>query len=215
MTWDSYGPYLVFVVLLVLAPGPDTAVILKNSLIGGRRGGVSTSAGIAVGNLVQGTAAALGVGAVITRSQLVFDVVRIVGAVYLCWLGIQAFRSARRGGSALGVDTPDGDAAVGVHGHGFRWWRQGFLSNVTNPKIMALYLSVLPQFLHDGHASTQTALLLAYTVVVLGLAWQLIVVAMVNRARRWLRRRRVRTALEAITGTALVGFGIGLATESA
>ncbi|MGW0252748.1 LysE family translocator [Nocardia goodfellowii] len=215
MTWDSYGTYLVFVVLLVLAPGPDTAVILKNSLIGGPRGGVSTSAGIAVGNLVQGTAAAFGVGAVITRSQLVFDVVRIVGAVYLCWLGIQAFRSARRGGSSLGLDTSDAGATADMQRHGFRWWRQGFLSNVTNPKILALYLSVLPQFLHDGQASTQTALLLAYTVVVLGLAWQLVVVAMVDRARRWIQRRRVRAALEAITGATLLGFGIGLAAESA
>ncbi|MFI9504846.1 LysE family translocator [Nocardia sp. NPDC052566] len=214
MTWANYGTYLVFVVLLVLAPGPDTAVILKNSLVGGRRGGVSTAAGIAVGNLIQGTAAALGVGALITRSQPVFDALRIIGAVYLCWLGIQAFRSARRASGTFGLDTADGDPGVDLSGRAFRWWRQGFLSNVTNPKVMALYLSVLPQFLQDGHASTQAALVLAYTVGVLGLAWQLVIVAMIDRARRWIRRPRVRAALDAITGTALVGFGIGLAAES-
>lgn len=214
VTWGSYGTYLVFVVLLVLAPGPDTAVLLKNSLVGGKRGGLTTAFGVAAGNSVQATAAALGVGALITRSQPVFDAVRIVGAIYLCWLGIQAFRAARRGGGALDIETAEATEGR-TRAHAWRWFRQGMLSNVTNPKVLALYLSVLPQFLSEGHASTQTALLLAYTVVVLGLAWQLVVVAVVERARRWIRRPRVRVSLEAITGAALIGFGIGLVAEGA
>jgi threonine/homoserine/homoserine lactone efflux protein len=72
MTWGIYGTYLIFVVLLVLAPGPDTTVILKNSLVGGRRAGLASLLGIFFGNVVQGTAAALGVGELITRSQPLF-----------------------------------------------------------------------------------------------------------------------------------------------
>ena len=94
MSWSLYGAYLVFVALLVIAPGPDTLVVLKNSLAGGRLAGVVACVGVTTGCILQGTAAALGVGALIVRSQPVFDTVRVAGVIYLCWLGIQALRSA-------------------------------------------------------------------------------------------------------------------------
>lgn len=236
MSLSLYGTYLIFVILLVIAPGPDTMVVLKNSLAGGRMAGLVSSLGICAGNLAQGTAVALGVGALIVRSQPVFDGLRVAGVVYLCWLGFQAlrsaFRSSRTGDPADPVSTEhQGDAAPAaregaaaaravrgngspVRRHGFRWLRQGFLSNVTNPKVLAMYLSVLPQFLDRGHGSTAVALLLAYTVGVLGLAWLLGLVAAIHRARAWIQRRRVRRAMDAVTGTALIGFGIALAAES-
>ena len=219
MSWSLYGAYLVFVALLVIAPGPDTLVVLKNSLAGGRLAGVVACVGVTTGCVLQGTAAALGVGALIVRSQPVFDTVRVAGVIYLCWLGIQALRSARRGGTGgpLGnLDAQDRTAGATEFraGHAFRCWRQGFLSNVTNPKVLALFLSVLPQFLGRGHGSTAGALLLAYTVPVLGMAWQLGLVTVVHRARAWIQRRKVRRAMDAITGTALIGFGVALAAEA-
>ena len=251
MSLSLYGTYLIFVVLLVIAPGPDTMVVLKNSLAGGRTAGLVSSLGICAGNLAQGTAVALGVGALIVRSQPVFDGLRVAGVVYLCWLGFQSLRSAIRSsrtgdpahpGSIEHRDAGDGDAgdrdaghldagdraaregavaACAVRGngspvrlHGLRWLRQGFLSNVTNPKVLAMYLSVLPQFLDRGHGSTAVALLLAYTVGVLGLAWLLGLVAAIHRARAWIQRRKVRRAMDAVTGTALIGFGVALAAES-
>lgn len=236
MSLSLYGTYLIFVVLLVIAPGPDTMVVLKNSLAGGRTAGLVSSLGICAGNLAQGTAVALGVGALIVRSQPVFDGLRVAGVVYLCWLGFQALRSAIRSSrtgdpadparSARPVDgapaAPDGAEAAQArrgHGsqlrrHGLRWLRQGFLSNVTNPKVLAMYLSVLPQFLDRGHGSTAVALLLAYTVGVLGLAWLLGLVVAIHRARAWIQRRKVRRAMDAVTGTALIGFGVALAAES-
>jgi threonine/homoserine/homoserine lactone efflux protein len=226
MSLSLYGTYLVFVVLLVIAPGPDTMVVLKNSLAGGRPAGLVTCAGVTAGNLIQGTAVALGVGTLIVRSQPVFDALRVAGVAYLCWLGFQALRAAYRGGSdgplgALGT----GGGPAGADGPGgtdprrrarrpLRWARQGFLSNVTNPKVLAMYLSVLPQFIDRGHGSTAVALALAYTVGILGLAWQAGLVAAVHRARAWIQRRKVRRALDAVTGTALVGFGLALAVEA-
>lgn len=207
MTWSSYGTYLIFVVLVVLAPGPDTAVTLKNALAGGTRGGLLAICGIAAGNMVQGTAVALGLGALIVRSQPVFFALRWAGVVYLCYLGFQALRSAWRG-DYRALDH------LGARSSSFRRWREGFLSNITNPKVLALYLSVLPQFLDPGRTSTGDALLLAYTVVVLGGVWLLVLMALVHRVREWLRRRKVRRSLDAVTGTALIGFGIALATES-
>nr|WP_281245236.1 LysE family translocator [Amycolatopsis sacchari] len=162
--------------------------------------------GIAVGNLAQGTAVALGLGTLIVRSQPLFTTLRWAGVVYLCYLGVQALRSARRGDYRM-LD------AIGSRASGFRRWREGFLSNITNPKVLALYLSVLPQFLDPVRSTAWDALLLAYTVAVLGALWLLVLMALVHRVRAWLQRRRVRRSLDAVTGSALIGFGIALAAE--
>lgn len=207
MTWETYGSYLLLVVLVVIAPGPDTMIVLKNSLSGGARRGLQASGGIAVGNLLQGTAAALGLGALIVQSQPVFTTLRWLGVAYLCYLGIGALWAAYRGKyRTSGVEPSTRSTAS-------RAWREGFLSNVTNPKVMVLYLSVLPQFLDPVHGSVGDALLLAYPVGVFGFLWLALVLFFVHRVRVWLQRRSVRRALDAVTGTALVGFGVALATE--
>jgi len=94
VTWSSYSSYLVIVTLIVLAPGPDTMVMLKNSLSGGTRGGFLATAGIFAGNAIQGTAAAFGLGVVIAQSQPVFVTLKWIGAAYLVFLGFQALRGA-------------------------------------------------------------------------------------------------------------------------
>lgn len=208
MSWSTYGSYLVFVAIIALAPGPDTMVVLKNALAGGARGGLVACSGITVANALQAAAVGLGLGAVIVRSQPVFEVLRWAGVVYLCYLGVQALRGAWRG------DYRDLGSGDGRRAGSFRRWREGFLSNITNPKVLAFYLSVLPQFLEPGRAATGDALLLAFTVVVIGAAWQLLLLLLVHRVRGWLSQRRVRRVLDTVTGTALLGFGIGLAVES-
>ncbi|WP_040920075.1 LysE family translocator [Saccharomonospora glauca] len=206
MTWSTYGSYLVLVVLVVLAPGPDTVVTLKNSFAGGFRGGLLATAGIATGNVVQGTAVAFGLGTLIVSSQPVFHTLRWLGVVYLCYLGVQALRSAYRGEYAA-FDTASN------HSGALRRFREGFLSNVTNPKVLALYLSVLPQFIDPAHSSIGDTLLLAYTVAVLGAIWLLLLVTFVHTVRGWLQRRKVRRGLDVATGTTLIGFGAALALE--
>ncbi|MEV4055466.1 LysE family translocator [Amycolatopsis sp. NPDC049688] len=203
MTWGTYGTYVLFVVLVLIVPGPDTALVLKNSLAGGKRGGVLTALGIGSGNLVQGLAAALGLSAVIVRSEPVFVTLKWAGAAYLGYLGVKALIAAWRGNySALAQAKPRGG----------RRWREGFLGNLTNPKVLVFYLSMLPQFLGPD-SSIAESLLLAATVGVLATLWQLVVVAGVHRIRGWLGRRRVRRVLDGATGTALVGFGAALALE--
>lgn len=208
MTWSVYGSYLVIVLLVVIAPGPDTMVTLKNSLAAGWRGGLMSVIGIFSGNVVQGSAAALGLGAVIAHSQPLFLTLRWVGAAYLCYLGFQALRGAWRGNYASLDDTKLAKSS------GFRRWREGFLSNVTNPKVLVLYLSVLPQFLNPATTTVFDALVLAYTVAVLGGIWLLLMLLFVHHVRVWLQRRKVRRSLDALTGTALIGFGAALVAES-
>lgn len=197
----NYAAYLLFAALVVLAPGPDFAVTLRNAVAGGRRAGLATGFGVTTSNLVQGTAAAFGLGAMILASQPVFQTIRWAGIAYLAYLGIRALVSAWRG------DYP---ATRARRSGGFR---QGFLSNITNPKVLALYLSVLPQFLSPGHTTTWDALALAYTHAGLSFVWLAVVVSIANRMRTFIARRPVRRALDAITGSAMLGFSVRLATE--
>jgi threonine/homoserine/homoserine lactone efflux protein len=205
MTWSTYGSFLIFAIVLVLVPGPDFAVITKNTLAGGRRRGSWSAAGVASSNAVQGLAAAAGLGALVTRAQPVFQAIKWAGIAYLAFLGIQALRSAWAGRYA----GPDEDAGPAAAAAG---WRQGFLSNITNPKVLVFYLAVLPQFLGPD-APLSALLVLALSHAVLSLVYLLVVVTGLTRARRVLARRSVRRALDAATGTALLGFSAKLAAE--
>lgn len=204
MTWSSYGTFLAFAAVLVLVPGPDFAVVTKNTLASGRRRGSWCAAGVASSNTVQGTAAATGLGALIAGAQPVFEALKWAGAAYLMYLGAQALRSAVRGEYA--------PLEAGGGGHAFGGWRQGFLSNITNPKVLVFYLAVLPQFLSPG-AGTPMLLAFAVSHAALSLLYLLALTAFLHRLRGPLTRRRVRRALDSATGTALLAFGTRLALE--
>jgi threonine/homoserine/homoserine lactone efflux protein len=206
MSWSAYGSFLAFAVVLVLVPGPDFAVVTRNTLVGGRRRGVWSASGVASSNAVQGALAAAGLGAVIVRVEPLFEAVKWAGIAYLAFLATQAFRSAWRGRYAEPSD-PDRETARPLKG-----WRQGFLSNITNPKVLVFYLAVLPQFL-GPHATIGVLLVFALSHAALSLSYLLILVTGLHRARQLLMRRRVRRGLDAVTGTALLGFGARLAAQ--
>jgi threonine/homoserine/homoserine lactone efflux protein len=207
MSWSKYGEFLAFAVVLVLIPGADFAVVTKNTLVGGHRRGRWTALGVSNSNLVQGTAAAFGLSALIMKVQPLFEAIKWAGVAYLAYLGAQAIRSARRGEYApLDGDDP-ARAAQNMAG-----WRQGFLSNITNPKVLVFYLAVLPQFLTPG-AGLGWLLVLAWSHAVISLGYLLVLVTGLHSARRLLMRRKVRRALDTTTGVVLLGFGARLATE--
>jgi threonine/homoserine/homoserine lactone efflux protein len=207
VNWSSYGSFLVFAVILVLVPGPDFAVVTKNTLAGGRHRGWWSAIGVASSNCVQGAAAAAGLSAIIVRSQPVFHAIKWAGVAYLLYLAFQALRSAWRGdySPATGDGEPSTREAIGG-------WRQGFLSNITNPKVLVFYLAVLPQFL-DAHSSVGVLLLYAFSHATLSLTYLLTLVTFLHRVRRVIERRRVRRSLDTVTGTVLLGFSAKLATE--
>ena len=209
MSWSKYAEFLVFAALLVLVPGPDFAVVTKNVLAGGRRRGRWTSAGVATSNLVQGTAAVGGLSAVIVRAQPVFETIKWAGVAYLALLGLQAIRSAIRGRYELTGDRQPAAVARPLAG-----WRQGFLSNITNPKVLVFYLAVLPQFLVPG-ASPGWLLALAWSHAALSLGWLLVLTAGLHKLRGLLARRAVRRGLDLTTGAVLLGFSARLAAERA
>ena len=207
MSWSSYLSFLAFAVLLVLMPGPDFAVVTKNTLAAGRWRGRWCAAGVASSNAVQGAAAAAGLGALIVKAQPVLETIKWVGVCYLVFLGVQALRSAVRGRYAPLPDAGEHQAGAALGG-----WRQGFLSNITNPKVLVFYLAVLPQFMRPG-APVWALFVLAFSHAVLSLSYLLVLTAGLARARRVLARRRVRRGLDAATGVALIGFSARLAAQ--
>ena len=208
MTWTSYASFLVFAIVLVLLPGPDFAVVTKNTVAGGRRRGLWTSVGVTSSNLIQGAAAAAGLGAIIVRAQPIFHAIKWAGLAYLIVLAVQSFRSAIAGRySALAGGESGSVRRVALAG-----CRQGFLSNITNPKVLVFYLAVLPQFL-GPHPTLIALLALAFTHAALSWMYLALLVGGMHRARVVLARRRVRRSLDAATGAALIGFGIKLAME--
>ena len=204
MLWSKYAEYLAFAVVLVLIPGPDFAVVTKNTLVGGRQRGRWTALGVSSSNLVQGTAAAFGLSALIVRIQPLFEAVKWAGVCYLAYLGAQAIRSARRG-----QYPPFGEASDPARG--LAGWRQGFISNITNPKVLVFYLAVLPQFLTPG-AGLGWLLVLAWSHAAISVSYLLVLVTGLHGARRLLMRRKVRRGLDATTGAVLLGFSARLAT---
>jgi threonine/homoserine/homoserine lactone efflux protein len=221
MSWSKYTEFLAFAAVLVLIPGPDFAVVTRNTLVGGRRRGRWTALGVSSSNLVQGTAAAFGVSALIVGVQPLFEAVKWAGVGYLAYLGAQAIRSALRGQYQPADEADEADEADGggrakarARASGLAGWRQGFISNITNPKVLVFYLAVLPQFLTPG-ASLGWLLALAWSHAVLGQSYLQLLVTGLHGARRLLMRRKVRRSLDATTGAVLLGFSARLATAHA
>jgi threonine/homoserine/homoserine lactone efflux protein len=207
MASAGYATFLVFAAVLILVPGPDFAVVVRNTLAGGRPRGVWSAVGVACSNVVQGTAAAAGLGALVLRVEPLFQAIRWTGIAYLAFLAVQSLRSAVRGDYApLDAGGRPSRAAA------WTGWRQGFLSNITNPKVLVFYLAVLPQSLSPGAG---LGLLMGYALshAVLGVGYSVALVLLLDRVRRLLARRAVRRSLDAVTGVVLLGFGARLALE--
>ena len=184
--------------VLTLSPGPDMALVLRNTLRGGRAAGFRTVGGIAVGLLVWATASALGVAAVLAASATVFMVLKLAGAAYLVYLGVQSLRALRRGEQRIEAPKPTGSP-----------FRQGLVTNLLNPKLAVLFTTLLPQFISHDDPAAKSALLAAVFVAI-GLSWLTLYTLIVGAVAR---SRRFRVVTEAITGVVLIALGARLALE--
>lgn len=203
--------FLGVAILVIVTPGPDTALTIRNALLGGRRSGVFTALGVCTGQAVWALAAAAGVAALLGASEPAFVALKLVGAAYLVFLGAQALFHAYKGvelaGGGRGRPTRSGAPAAVAY-------RQGVLSNLGNPKMAVFFTSLLPQFAGDGGSGSFFAfLLLGVLFCLLTLGWLSAYALVVAKAGDFLRRRSIRRLLDAITGVVLVGLGVRLATE--
>jgi threonine/homoserine/homoserine lactone efflux protein len=187
--------------VVICTPGQDTALTIRNTLGGGRRSGVATAAGVALGQAVWTLAASAGLVALLSASEPAFRALKLAGATYLVFLGAQSLYAALRhrehGTTARGEATPPARAL-----------RQGVISNLGNPKMAVFFASLLPQFGDSFPALLALGLLFCS----LTLAWLTLYAFAVDRLRRLLGGP-VRRALDALTGAVLVALGIRLASE--
>lgn len=198
--------------LLTITPGVDTALVIRNTLAGGRGAGLRTSAGVCSGVLTWGLLSAVGVSAVLTASRVAYDVLRVAGAAYLLLLGVRTLLATRRSSSSRDEAGPAPGAARSP-ARVRAAYRTGMLTNLLNPKVGVFYVTLLPQFIPAGVAVLPASLLLAGIHACEGIVWLALVTLGVNRARAAMRRPSVRRALERVTAVVLIGFGARVALE--
>lgn len=189
--------------VLTISPGADTALVMKITLERGRRAALLATLGICSGTLVHAIASALGLSVILATSAEAFTAVKLVGAAYLAYLGVQALRSSFRDETFETV-TPRRATTP---------YLQGLLSNVLNPKVAVFYLTFLPQFMAPGDNVLLRSVAFAFAHSVMGIAWLSAVAYLLARIGGVLGRGGVRRWLERVTGGVLIALGARLALE--
>jgi len=189
--------------IVIVTPGPDTALTIRNTLMGGRRAGIFTAIGVSSGQATWTLATAAGIAALLAASEPAFVAVKLAGSAYLVWLGLQAIVGAIR--KRTRPDAPERGTLRERTA-----LRQGLVSNLGNPKMAAFFPALLPQFAH----TFAPLLVLGFTFCLMTLVWLTAYAFVVARAGDFLRRSPIRRALEAVTGAVLVALGLTLAAEN-
>ncbi|MFJ8129634.1 LysE family translocator [Streptomyces hydrogenans] len=197
--------FALVVGLLTLTPGLDTALILRTAALGRRTRARGVVLGIQTGTLTWGALTSLGVTALLTASQLAYEILRWAGAAYLLWMaGRMIAETFRRGGAGAEVEVGGADTLSGG-------WRQGTLTNLLNPKVGVFYVAVLPQFIPAEAPHFAMGLALTSVHVVLGMVWSTVLIASAGALGTWLRGARARRVLDRVTGTVIGAFAVRLA----
>jgi threonine/homoserine/homoserine lactone efflux protein len=199
--------FLSVSVLLILAPGPDMALVGRNALRYGRRAAAITALGVGAGTLGWGIAAVVGVAALLAQSADAFAVVKLAGAIYLAYLALHSLRD----GLKPPREDPSRLSAPATLGQGSAF-RQGVLGNLLNPKAAVIFVTIVPQFIRHGDSPLRLALmLLAFEVMIV--AWLSLYGYLLARAGESSLGRRLRRGLQAVSGLVLMGFALRLAAE--
>ena len=201
----SLAAFVAAAALLTIAPGPDSALILRTAAVEGRPVAVAAGAGILLGCLVWAIAAALGLGALLAASETAYTVLKWAGAAYLCWLGVRLILSPRR-------DFPTDTAPATAVGSG--WFARGLLTNLLNPKVGVFYASFLPQFIPADAPVVFWSLAMGVTHIGLTVIWFALLILATAPIAGALRKAAVIRWLDRVTGGVFIAFGVRLALES-
>jgi threonine/homoserine/homoserine lactone efflux protein len=206
---NDLAGFVALAIVVIVTPGPDTALTIRNTLVGGRPAGVATAVGVALSQATWSVATSIGVAALLVAAEPAFAALKVAGAAYLIYLGVQSLWSALRGRPA----RPTLDRSVARVRTGTAL-RQGILSNLTNPKMAVFFPSLLPQFVAVDARPFVPLLAMGILFCVMTLAWLTGYAFAVARAGDVLRRSAVRRTVEAVTGVVLVAFGVRVAVGS-
>jgi threonine/homoserine/homoserine lactone efflux protein len=204
---DNYPGFILAGILLNLTPGSDTIYILTRSISQGRRAGIVSVLGIISGCLVHTICAAFGLSLVLKASATLFAVVRYAGAGYLMYLGIKMLKERTPLLETAGSSLEGGDL--------FKIYRQGFLTNLLNPKVALFFLSFLPQFIHPSHTHGPIPfLILGGTFLTTGTLWCLFLAYAASRMTAVLRdNTRIGSIMQKLSGVVFIGLGLQIALK--
>ncbi|TKI29655.1 LysE family translocator, partial [Bacillus cereus] len=205
---ENYLLFIIMSICLIILPGPDTAMATKNTLIAGKVGGVKTVFGTCIALLIHTLAAVIGLSALIVKSALLFSIFKYVGALYLIYIGIKALLAVR---NKEGVDT--NDISLNNENKHTSCFRQGFLTNLLNPKIAVFFLTFLPQFLNPNHNTFIQLLVMGLTYLVLTAFWFAFYIFLIDKISAFMKKPKTQRYIQGLTGIVLIGFGVKLAFE--
>ncbi len=204
---ENFYLFVITCIFLIILPGPDTAIMTKNTLTVGKQGGFKTMIGICCALSIHTLTAIVGLSAIIAKSALLFSIFKYIGAVYLIYLGIKSLWTLR--------NQETTETVVKIKYKNTSSFKQGFLTNLLNPKIAVFFLTFLPQFVNPGSHTFMPFLILGMTYIVLTIVWYLFYIYLLNQISAFMKKPRTQKVIEGITGTILIGFGIKLALEKA
>lgn len=200
----SLWTYLVAITILTMTPGADTMIVLRNTIRGGANDGLVSSFGICLGLFVHAFLSAVGISAILLYSATAFTILKIVGALYLLWLGFSSFKAFWQNHYE---SAPQAQKAI------FHFWkslREGFLSNVLNPKAVIFYMAFLPQFISPEGSPLLQSMFLASLHFIVATIWQGILIMMICSANGFIMKKSVRKSMDFIAGSVMVLLGIKL-----
>ncbi|PMH46137.1 threonine transporter RhtB [Vibrio sp. 10N.286.49.B3] len=199
--------FLIAITILTLTPGLDTALVIRNTTRSGAVDGCVTSLGICTGLFVHATFSAIGISAILLQSAELFYAMKMIGAGYLIWLGLSSLRATLKGQGELDIK------ASGMEGstvNVYRSLREGFLSNVLNPKTAIFYLAFLPQFINPEGSALAQSMFMAAIHFVIAMVWQCGLAGAINSAKQLLSNSSAMRWMEGVTGSVLVFLGVKL-----
>ncbi len=211
MDLASLTTYLVAITLLTITPGVDTMLVIRNTARGGWRDGAVSSLGICSALFLHATISAVGISVILLQAAWAFSALKFAGAAYLIWLGLSSWRKViKKETFAIANGNGSGSGEFFVS----RSLREGFLSNILNPKTAIFYMAFLPQFINPAQSALFQSLFLAGLHFVIAMAWQCLLALMVKQLKLWLQKPRVSQIFDGVTGTVMVGLGVRVASES-
>ncbi|MBE7557176.1 MAG: LysE family translocator [Anaerolineales bacterium] len=200
--------------ILTITPGADTMLVLRSVLTGGRRAGLVAMLGICSGLFIHATFSALGLSLIIVQSAAAFEIIKLLGAAYLIFLGSQSLWQALYKRSDASVEPAQPAMRTTLPARNKKQsFIEGLVSNVLNPKVSVFYLAFLPQFISPGDPVLAKSLLLAVIHFGMGIIWLTLVATLAGQARTLLVQPQVQRKIEAFAGAVLILFGVRLALE--
>ncbi len=198
------------VTLLTLTPGVDTILVIRNSGRGGWKDGAASSLGICSGLFVHATVSALGISSILLLTTWAFGLLKVMGATYLIWLGLTSLKELFRQQHHTGETT----STTEKNNNYYKSFREGFFSNILNPKAIVFYMAFLPQFIDPSRPPLLQSLFIAGLHFIIGMIWLCTVSSMVDRAGTWLQTPQTNKILHGLSGSILILLGAKLLGEN-